>query len=210
VRPFLLAVSIVAAFTASASDRESASVEEVGSIMVAFGAHLEGHPHARAEDLYKFLHQAVYGPGHAIPNRRAAAEYLERELETPGPPLEGEGSCEMLGGEPALVRVNLRPYVAAGGKTELLLDAFVASANEDRGSTQRMQIVLRLAVSWLKCASRPDLSQELDALVAEVADKGYPAIHHSDDYREIYRPAYRVVTAGAAEAHGWCEGAFER
>jgi len=71
-----------------------------------------------------------------------------------------------------------------------------------------MQIVLKLAVSWLKCASRPDLSQDLDTLAADLADDGYPAIHHSDDYREIYRPAYRVVTAGAAEAHGWCEGTF--
>ena len=48
--------------------------------MVAFGAHLGDHPLAGAEDLYKFLHQAVYGPGHAIPNSQAAADWMVREL----------------------------------------------------------------------------------------------------------------------------------
>jgi len=205
VKARLLAVVIATAATVAASDQRPEAGESVGSIMMAFGTHLDGHPLARGDDLYKFLHQAVYGPGHAIPNRQAAATYLDRELEDLGPPLEGEASCEMLGGEPELVRVNLRPFVAAGGNPELLLDAFVVSANTGRGNAQRMQFVLRLASSWLKCASRPDLSQELEDLAAELADKGYPAVHHSEDYREIYRPAYRVVTADIAEAHRWCE-----
>ena len=65
-------------------------------------------------------------------------------------------------------------------------------------------------MSWLRCAGREDLSQELETLAAELADKGYPAIHHSESYREAYRPAYRVVPAEYAEAHGWCVEALER
>ena len=206
MKALLLAAFIAAAaVTAAASDQRPEAAEGVGSIMMAFGTHLEEHPLARGDDLYKFLHQAVYGPGHAIPNLQAAAMYLDRELEDLGSPLEGEASCEILGGEPELVRVNLRPFVAAGGNPELLLDAFVASANTGRGNTERMQFVLRLAVSWLKCASRPDLSQDLEILAADLAENDYPAIHHSEDYREIYRPAYRVVAADIAEAHRWCE-----
>lgn len=208
MKALFLAIVVVAAATAAASDQRPEAAEGVGNIMVALGEHLDDHPHACAQDLYKFLHQAVYGPGHAIPNPQAAAMYLERELADLGPPLEREASCEILGGEPELVRVNLRPFVAAGGNPELLLDAFVASADTGRGNTQRMQFVLRLASSWLRCASRPDLSQDLEILAADLAENDYPAIHHSDDYREIYRPAYRVVTAGAAEAHGWCEGSL--
>ena len=111
----LLAVFIsAAAATTAASGQRPEAAEGVGTIMMAFGTHLEKHPLARGDDLYKFLHQAVYGPGHAIPNRQAAAMYLDRELEDLGSPLEGEASCEILGGEPELVRVNLRPFVAAG------------------------------------------------------------------------------------------------
>ena len=90
MRSFLFAFAILVAATASGSEPEQPKVDNVGSIMVAFGAHLDEHPFAGAEDLYKFLHQAVFGPGHAIANREAAETWLRREIEGLGPPLEGE------------------------------------------------------------------------------------------------------------------------
>jgi hypothetical protein len=173
--------------------------------MVAFGAHLDEHRFAGAEDLYKFLHQAVYGPGHAIPNREAAAAWLQREIEGLGPPLDDEVSCEALGGEPPLVRVNLRPFVANGGDSDLLLEAFVSSANEERGSSRRMKTVLSLAVSYVQCAGRGELAPELEVLSVEMANAGYPAIHHSESYVEAYKPAYRVVDEALATKQGWCD-----
>ena len=205
----LAAFVILAALPAVAAEHAQ-PVEDVGTIMVAFGAHLEDHSFAGAEDLYKFLHQAVYGPGHAIPNREAAAGWLQRELEGLGPLLEDEPTCESLGGEPPLVRVNLRPFVADGGDPDLLLDAFVASANRERGDSHRMETVLSLAASYVQCAGRGELAPELKALSAEMADKGYPAIHHSETYVETYHPAYRVVDEALATDHGWCEEESER
>ena len=172
--------------------------------MVAFGSHLDDHSVAGAEDLYKFLHQAVYGPGHAIPNPEAAAAWMERELADLGPSPEGEPACEDLGGEPPLVRVNLRPFVAGGGDPDLLVAAFVASANREWGNSHRMEIVLSLAASYVQCAGHGELSPELEALNNELAAQGYPAIHHSEAYLEAYRPAYRVVEEALAAKHGWC------
>jgi hypothetical protein len=196
---------ILVAATASGSEPEQPPVENVGTIMVAFGAHLEAHPLAGADDLYKFLHQAVYGPGHAIPNREAAAEWLRREKESIGPSLEGEASCEALGGEPPFVRVNLRPFIANGGDFDQLLEAFVATANHERGTTRRMEVVLSLAASYVQCAGRGELAPELETLTAELAEQGYPAIHHSDAYVEAYAPAYRVVDETLATQHAWCD-----
>ena len=195
---------ILVAATASGSGPAQPAVENVGSIMVAFGAHLDDHPLAGAEDLYKFLHQAVYGPGHAIPNREAAAVWMERETEELGPPLEGELPCEMLGGEPSLVRVNLRPFVERGGDVHLLLDAFVVSANLERGNSRRMAVVLSLAASYVQCAGRGELAPELKTLTTELSEKGYPAIHHSEAYVEAYEPAYRVIDEILAAEYGWC------
>ena len=205
MRSLLVAFVILAAATASGSEREQPAVENVGSIMVAFGAHLETHPLADADDLYKFLHQAVYGPGHAIPNREVATTWLEREIENLSPLIEGELQCEALGGEPPLVRVNLRPFVAIGGSADLLLDAFIASATLERGSPRRMGIVLSLASSYVQCAGRGELAPELKILAAELAEKGYPATHHSEAYIEAYAPAYRVVDEVLAAEHGWCD-----
>ena len=79
MRLSLLSILILVSATAFGSEHEQPPVENVGTIMVAFGAHLDGHPLAGAEDLYKFLHQAVFGPGHAISNRGAAAGWLGRK-----------------------------------------------------------------------------------------------------------------------------------
>jgi hypothetical protein len=209
VKRALVALAVLAAMPAIAAEAEQ-QVEDVGSIMVAFGDHLDNYPLAGAEDLYKFLHQAVYGPGHAIPNREAAAQWLEREIGDLGPPLDHEEPCESLGGEPPLVRVNLRPFVANGGDPDLLLEAFVASANRERGSSERMKIVLSLAVSYVQCAGRGELAPDLKELSAELAEKGYPAIHHSEAYAETYPPAYRVVEEALATEHRWCKKTLER
>ena len=208
--PRLLLLAALAAAPLAVATEEPPPPDPVGSIMLAFGEHLESHPLAAAEDLYKLLHQAVYGPGHAIPDREAAAAWLERELAGLGPPLDNDPRCEPLGGSPPLVRVNLRPFAAAGGDAEALLDAFVATANEHPPNDATMTTVLDLAARWLPCAGRGALAPELRALAAEMAAEGYPAIHHSDIYREAYHPAYRVIAADLAAAKGWCGASFQR
>jgi hypothetical protein len=187
------------------AEKELQTVGDVGTIMVAFGAHLDSHPMAGAQDLYKFLHQAVYGPGHAISNRAAAAAWMEREIGELGPRIEDEPPCAPLGGEPIIVRVNLRPLLAAGGDPDELLDAFEASANEVRGTSQRMAVVLSLATKYLGCAGRGELAPALETLAAELGEQGYPAIHHSQSYLEAYHPAYRVVLESLATDHAWCD-----
>jgi hypothetical protein len=205
--PILIAVllALLAAPLAAAADEPIAEpADPLAGIMLAFGDHLRSHPVAGAEDLYKLLHQSVFGPGHAIPSREAARAYLERELAGLAAPLAEEPRCEALGGDPPLVRVNLRPFAAAGGDPEALLDELVAEANRPRGSAELMARVLDLAVRHLGGAGRGELAPELERLAAELAPKGYPAIHHSELYRETYRPAYRVIGAERAAARGWC------
>jgi hypothetical protein len=165
---------------------------------------LAEHSEAEAADLYKFLHQAIYGPGHAIPDPDAAARWLDSELEDLGPLLVGEAQCEVLGGRPILVRVNLRPFVAGSGDAAELVDAFVATAGEISGDPGQMGEAIEIVAKWLRSDGRRNLADALERLNAELAPKGYPAIHHSEAYVEAYRPAYRVITSERAAAHGWC------
>jgi hypothetical protein len=108
-----------------------------------------------------------------------------------------------------MVRVNLRPFVANGGDPDELVDAFVASANEVRGTSERMEIVLSLAAKYLGCAGRGELAPALETLAAELGEQGYPAIHHTEAYVDAYRPAYRVVLRDLAAEHTWCEDVEE-
>ena len=165
---------------------------------------LAEHPEAEATDLYKFIHQAIYGPGHAIPDPDAAARWLDSELEELGPPRVGEPQCEVLGGSPILVRVNLRPFAASGDDAGELLDAFIATAGEIHGRPGQMGEAIEIVIRWLRSDGEKELADALERLDAELAAKNYPAIHHSEAYIEAYRPAYRVITSGRAAVHGWC------
>lgn len=157
-------------------------------------AELRRHPASTARDLYKFIHQAEFGPGHMVPDAAMAKAYLERELRELGPAPADEPLTEELGN--GLVRVNLRPYLAAGASMAALLEAFVATANAWRGSAGRMDARLAAAVRGLRGAGRNALADALDALAAAQAAKGHPALHHSEAYSRAYRPAYRVLRPG--------------
>jgi len=84
------------------------------------------------QDVYKLLHQAAMGSEHAVSNPESARGWLIRELAEMG---EGvpEPLIDPISPDDEIVRVHMRPYVAAGYDPDLLLDAFIRTANEYRG-----------------------------------------------------------------------------
>ena len=178
--------------------------ESVTYSVESLAADLAVQPASEAADLYKFLYQAIFGPGHAITDRAAAVKSLEDEIDGLGPPMPGEEPCLTLGGVPILVRVHLRPFVAVGGDPEALIDAFVATADEVHGSPDQMTEAISLVVKWLRSSGQKELASQLEQLGRNLAAEGYPMTHHSRAYIEAYQPAYRVVAADLAAEHGWC------
>jgi hypothetical protein len=164
--------------------------------------HLARYPLAAAEDAYKFVHQSVFGPAHAILSRDDARRYLDEELAALPPGPAAEPMLDLLSDDPALVRVNLRPFVAEGGDRERLLDAFVATASRVHGDPTIMRERLGAAVAVLRELGRAKAADGLAELAADMARNGYPAAHHSEAYRVAYRPAYRVVLRPLLEAGG--------
>jgi hypothetical protein len=164
------------------------------------------HPRAEAPDLYKFLHQALFGPEHVIADSEEASRSLERELAAVGPPSYDEPWCDTLGGQPILVRVNLRPFAANGFDAAALLDAFVETADEVHGDPQQLGVALDLVVDWLSSEDRKDLADSLRKLSRSLAKDDFPAVHHSEAYQRAYKPAYRIVEASLAANQNWCGG----
>jgi hypothetical protein len=199
-----IAGAVLAAAPLAAKEPEPTPTAATVNAAQLLAADVARHPKAGAADLYKFLHQALFGPGHAIPDPAAAAAYLDREVAGLGPARSLEARCNMLGGDPALVRVNLRPFLRDGHDPEALLESFVETANEVSGDPQQMALALGLVVQWLASENMAELSEDLKKLAAETASRGYPAVHHSETYVAAYAPAYRVVAAADAATHGWC------
>jgi len=199
----LAALVLALIVSGGAAAQEPTSVGEAA--MLALDGELGLHPEMGVTDIYKFIHQGVYGPGHAVQDREAAARYLADEMATLGSAEPTDPLCQPLGGDPAMVRIHLQPFAAAGGDPAVLLEAFVTSGDAVTGDPAVMDAVLASAVSRLVRRGRFQLAGQLEDLSGRLAEDGYPPVHHSDGYVARYRPAYRVVLLELAQQQGWCE-----
>lgn len=153
---------------------------------------VERYPHLDARDLYKLAHQAALGSEHALTDRAAVRRWLERELVEMGTGSD-DPVVDPISPDGQIVRLHLRPYLAAGGDPVILLDAFVRTAQEFHGSFETLRRYLRYAV---KIDLGGNLPFTLDAMLdffAHMESLGFPAAHHSEQFELIYRPAYRVI-----------------
>jgi hypothetical protein len=173
--------------------------------LAALDAHLDRHPAAEADDLYKLIHQAVAGPGHAIDDPAAARRWLEREIAGLAPSAHHDPLCERIGGDPTMVRVHLRPFVAGGFDPGDLADAFMQTGATVRTDPVRLESALAAAIGHVRDTRSVDLADALEALRADLSARGFPAVHHSRTFRESYAPAYRIVTKGLADTARWCD-----
>lgn len=161
------------------------------SVESAVAAELASRPLAAASDIYKLLHQSVFGPGHIIQSEDSAREYLLKEMESLGQTMPGEKLYEDLGD--GMFRVNLRPLRDSKKPVEDLLAAMIMTANTNKGTPQSMADKIAKACEFLEKQQKDKLAGDLKALGEKQAATGYSATHHSEKYREAYLPAYRIV-----------------
>ena len=151
----------------------------------------ERKPLMRATDFYKLLFQGVFGVGHIMGG--AAWDWLRKETESVNLEIHlEEPLLECVSADGSMVRVNLRPYLRQNLPLEGLFDAMKKTALRE-GSKEEFveawEVFKGLAVSG---EVRVDPG-ELEALDEELQREGPIPHHHSDAYREEYRPAYRIV-----------------
>lgn len=150
------------------------------------------YPQMTVQDLYKLIHQAALGSEHAVTDAAAARRWMDREVASlgDGPP---EPLPDPLTPDERLVRVHLRPFLAAGGSPDALVDAFVRTANTYHGSSEQIDAYWREAEAMAASGALPFHPDTMAVFMAAMKEAGYPAVHHSDAYNAAYRPAYRVV-----------------
>ncbi len=153
--------------------------------------HLQRYPSMELIDVYKLLHQAALGPGHAV-DLLAARKRLEQELADAdsGP---DEPEIDLISPDGKLARIHLRPYVRRGGDLKILSEAFVQTAQTYPPSRERLARFCGCLGDLAESGNLPFTREQAIAYVAQMAEADYPAVHHSDGYRVAYRPAYRVI-----------------
>ncbi len=155
-------------------------------------SHLFRYPLMQCADLYKLLHQAAMGSSHRILSVGSSRTSLYSEIEnlSKGPP---EPMLDVISDDGLMARINLRPYLAAGGDPESLLEAFIRTSVEHSGTGAKLEKYRGWVIGMIREDLLPEALLGIDDLMDDMYGSGYPAVHHSDVYRTSYSPAYRVI-----------------
>jgi hypothetical protein len=154
--------------------------------------HLQRYPRMTLADIYKLLHQAAMGPGHAIAGedqaRAALAEECARLAAGPSEPL-----VDPISPDGRLARIHLRAYLAEGRDPALLGEALLRTAREIPGAPDKLMKFCACLGDLADTGRMPFERAGTEACLDDMRRRCYPVVRHSEDYRQVYRPAYRVV-----------------
>jgi hypothetical protein len=160
-------------------------MEELKAILVT---HAKRYPLMQPTDAVKLIYQNEFGGGHLIRDEQACLNYLRREYadleKDPTAPL-----YEDIGN--GIVRVNLAAIKPED--LEQLGRAFIDSAAKHKGTMDRflnkLEVLRKLANEGVFNFD----TNALNAYLSEYEAAGYPAVSHSPEYRQAYKPAYRII-----------------
>ncbi len=156
--------------------------------------HIGRYPEMQIRDLYKLAYQAVFGNAHLGMDRKKARDALLSELNVVKPgfalPL-----IEIIGADTLMLRINLGAFKALNGNPESLLSALVGTANHHRGSISEFKNYLNFILVQAEQGALPFNKSEMRRWFNEMEQRRFPQAHHSQVYRSLYNPAYRVVRA---------------
>ena len=162
---------------------------------------LQTYPQLRLLDLYKSCFQDYMGAEHLVSDRQRVKAYLDEELNTTSIDDLMPWNYEPCGIDSNYYRVSIRTIKENVLQEEMLLDAFIRSAN----SKQRPSVE-SWRDRWHVIIGRIDQMQlglphyEHDkAFIDSILSVGKYAISHSPEYREAYHPHYRIVERGIFE-----------
>jgi hypothetical protein len=150
--------------------------------------HAKRYPMMQPTDAVKLIYQNEFGGGHLIRDEEKCLEYLRKEYASvekkPGMPL-----YEEIGN--GIVRAYL-PALPEGNLEQLGRD-FIRSAAAHTGSMERFREKLNILRQVASDGFFVFDAAQLESYLSDYEASGYPMVSHSEIYRKLYAPAYRVV-----------------
>ena len=183
-KPLFLSVFLLLSLTIQAQD-------VVGFVVWQ----MENYPKSRLLDIYKSCFQDYMGAEHLVTDKGGVKAYLDEELNATT--LEGlmPWYYEPCGTDGNYVRVSIRPVKEGIVSEDLLLDAFIRSANAGkRPSVESWRERWQEIVGTIDQMNLNLQNYHEDRLFLDsILSVGKYAISHSPEFREAYRPHYRIV-----------------
>lgn len=150
--------------------------------------HAWRYPLMQPRDAVKLIYQNEFGGCHLIRDEQACLNYLRREYDM----IVKDASMplyEDIGN--GVVRVNMAAVKEED--LERLGKDFIRSAANHKGNLdsflRKLEVLNKLTAQGVFSFG----SSDLDTYLVEYEKAGYPVVSHSAEFRESYRPAYRII-----------------
>jgi len=156
------------------------------------------YPHMTVQDMIKALYQCEFGCGHFVTDEEHAQKLILREMDSldslkpnsPQPPF-----LEPLGD---FCRVHLARIKEKGLSARTLARLFRLSS-APTGRMENFHDLLREMIVLIDKGEFPLIEPERARyFLSQYRAAGCPPTHHSDEFRKMYSPAYRVILADYA------------
>lgn len=170
----------------------SVSAQDIGGYV---RSQMDTYPLSRLLDIYKSCFQDYMGAEHLVTDRQRAEAYLDEELNATTLDNLLPWLYEPCGAEGNYVRVSIRTVKEGIISADLLLDAFMRSANRDKHASVKswgdrwhdiLEVIDTMNIGY------PNYTDD-KLFIDSILSVGKYAISHSPEYREAYHPHYRIV-----------------
>ena len=156
---------------------------------------LQTYPKSRLLDLYKSCFQDFMGAEHLVVDHQRIKAYLDEELNSVTLDDLMPWIYEPCGIDSSYYRVSIRAVKEGLISEGMLLDAFICSANcSNRPSVDEWNERWHKMIGTIDGMqlNLPQYNKDRQ-FIDSVLSVGKYAISHSPEYREAYRPHYRIV-----------------
>lgn len=155
--------------------------------------HAEKYPKMQPCDAVKLVYQNEFGSEHYIQDPEKAFEWLCKEYET----------CEKLPEAPVFESVGngiQRVYISSVDTNayplEQIFKDFLTCSKEHKGNLESFLKKLEVLKDLVAKGAFGFSEKEFCEYLEKYKKAGYPAVSHSETYKEAYKPAYRITKRG--------------
>lgn len=148
------------------------------------------YPLMEIRDMCKLLYQSIFGGGHMIADMSKSLLRICNEYEKVKDALPKEEVVEQIGEDTCRIYLN---SIRQGLNPVTLNKMFVLSAASKKGNIEDLENELETLVHFCDNDVISFDSTDVKEFIQNWKLQGYPAISHSETYRQHYQPAYRVV-----------------
>jgi len=192
-KPYLLFIVMIIGYLSIYSCREADNKEALIHNAILEEMHL--HPEARLVDIYKFFFQGTFGPGHIIRDKQSALNYLQNELQS----MTDFDSVlwQPVGYNKQYYRISLGLVKEGRLSEEELFNAFVQSTDSSTlPSIEEWIKEWNFVLNIIEAMNLKIINYEEDkSILDDMLKEGNILVHHSNIYRNLYHPHYRVVNS---------------